>query len=384
MTVAINSEQEIGETVNHAHFSSPQPDLPVNGKIFETTPASSVKKTDTFSRIADIVNADDIFVMGQFSFQSDWIMIHLGQQCIDCGLDFQKLAASSATNGNARTFAEAYWVHPPYAIENQIVRVLTLRGSKNEHFVVGLLFNPSSGDSKICTEAVIEHARPLLLSVIELNVHTEKLRILLHGSNAALDRSDAGIILLDASCNIVYENKLAKDLLNLGSGLRRRGLSVAANDMGDALRLRVAIEHVLAADEADGVSPSVPLLTLQRGKEQRALLALIIPTPVQLDSAQPVSLMIFLFDPERKIGHLLQSACRLYRLSPVEADLACHLACGESIATAAAALKIKELTARGYLKQIFIKTGVNRQAALVQLLLSSMVHLGNDPELVVM
>ena len=64
----------------------------------------------------------------------------------------------------------------------------------------------------------------------------------------------------------------------------------------------------------------------------------------------------------------------------METGLVCHIANGESLLEAAAVLRIKEKTARGYLHQIFSKTGCKRQADLVRLMLCSLLRTRRDAE----
>jgi DNA-binding CsgD family transcriptional regulator len=58
-----------------------------------------------------------------------------------------------------------------------------------------------------------------------------------------------------------------------------------------------------------------------------------------------------------------------FGLTVTEALLARHLAAGRSLGESAQRLGIRRNTARSYLRQIFGKTGTNRQSALVQRLL---------------
>ena len=61
--------------------------------------------------------------------------------------------------------------------------------------------------------------------------------------------------------------------------------------------------------------------------------------------------------------------CALFDLTPAEARFAAHLAAGHTIAgRTAALLGITQKTGRTYLERIFIKTGRDRQAALIALL----------------
>lgn len=62
----------------------------------------------------------------------------------------------------------------------------------------------------------------------------------------------------------------------------------------------------------------------------------------------------------------------LFSLSPAESRLAAALATGLDLGTSAMACGIKLSTARSYLEQIFLKTGVHRQSELVALVIGNM------------
>jgi len=64
----------------------------------------------------------------------------------------------------------------------------------------------------------------------------------------------------------------------------------------------------------------------------------------------------------------------LFDLTPAEARLAQHLACGDSVEEVAQTLHIKMTTARTQLAAIFAKTETRRQAKLVAIL-SRVAHL---------
>jgi DNA-binding CsgD family transcriptional regulator/PAS domain-containing protein len=66
---------------------------------------------------------------------------------------------------------------------------------------------------------------------------------------------------------------------------------------------------------------------------------------------------------------------RLFGLTTAEAELACRLVEGLSLAQSAEALSITESTARTYMKRIFLKTGVGRQADVVRLIMGSVAVL---------
>lgn len=67
---------------------------------------------------------------------------------------------------------------------------------------------------------------------------------------------------------------------------------------------------------------------------------------------------------------------KLFGLTPKEATLALRLAAGESLLDAARTLNMSPNTARTHLRSVFAKTGVDRQASLVRVLLKSVAMLG--------
>jgi DNA-binding CsgD family transcriptional regulator/PAS domain-containing protein len=188
---------------------------------------------------------------------------------------------------------------------------------------------------------------------------------------AALDRSELGIILLDCEGTLLFANHVADQLLAAGDHLRRKGDGISARDLGDAIRLQVAIEHVC---NGDGGEVESPVLALKRRHPLRPLLVCISPAAIERGGTAANGVTLRIIDPDRDVMPLLEPICAHYRLSPVETRLACQLAGGATLDDAALALRIKPQTARSYLKQVFMKTDTNRQSELVRMLLASTVR----------
>ena len=95
-----------------------------------------------------------------------------------------------------------------------------------------------------------------------------------------------------------------------------------------------------------------------------------------------IAAIVYVADPAGNNEQFLQPLFRLFNLSTSEGRLASLLADGATLAKAAETLRIKEQTARGYLKQIFIKTDTKRQGELVHLMLSSLLKMNRivEPE----
>jgi DNA-binding CsgD family transcriptional regulator len=222
------------------------------------------------------------------------------------------------------------------------------------------------------SERVVRMMRAFLAEVLTLWNDGERLRQHADGLTSALDRSDIGIVLLDVKGELLFTNRTADGLIEAGNGVRTSGRAIAADNLSDSLRLKVAIDHVLT-DRARGIGqPRTPLVSLRRSGKHRPLFVSVMSPDLPLDSN--VAVILFLFDPDRDLRPLVGTACAFYALSPVEIILTCLLVGGASLCEAATTMRVKEQTARSYLKQIFLKTDTNRQADLVRLMLSSIVR----------
>ena len=79
---------------------------------------------------------------------------------------------------------------------------------------------------------------------------------------------------------------------------------------------------------------------------------------------------LFLSDPdEAQVESCEERLMALYSLTRLEARLAVRLAQGLSLENISEELRLSIHTVRAYLKQIFAKTSVHRQSALVRLLM---------------
>lgn len=188
---------------------------------------------------------------------------------------------------------------------------------------------------------------------------------------SALDRSELGIILLGCEGALVFANRVAEKLLAQGDCLRRKGAGISARDLGDSIKLQVAIDHVCSRE--DGLIED-PVLAIPRRHPLRPLLVCVSPTAVDGETDCDAGAVLRIIDPDRDLQSVLLPVCAQYHLSPVETRLACEITRGSTLEAAAGALRIKPQTARSYLKQIFLKTDTNRQSELIRLLLNSRVR----------
>lgn len=193
------------------------------------------------------------------------------------------------------------------------------------------------------------------------------------GLLAAVNKSDVGVLIVDGEGRLTFANDAAEALMAQKDGLRRSGAMPGATRLADTLRLQAAIEHVIANPDPRGVTGPAPVVALHRG-DRRPLMAAVVPSEPGPGGDAAAGAVVYVFDPDQDLRPLIEPACKLYGLSPVETRLTCLMADGATITDAATRMRIREQTARSYLKQVFMKTGTNRQAELVWLMLRSCVR----------
>lgn len=228
------------------------------------------------------------------------------------------------------------------------------------------------GDTTVTrARTALARVRPLLRPFVRLWAQGRRSRSQVRALTSAVNQTGIGIVLVNERGEPGFLNAAAQALLAEGDGLRLSNTLLGGNTLADTLRLQVAVEHVLGGN--GGESAAAPVVALGR-TARRPLMAAVVPIDRDADAGADGAAVIYIFDPEQDLCTLLDPACRLYGLSPVESRLTCLLADGLTLADAAKRMRVRELTARSYLKQIFLKTDTNRQAELVWLMLKSSVR----------
>ena len=200
-------------------------------------------------------------------------------------------------------------------------------------------------------------------------------------------RSDFPVLLIDRDGRVAFANREASALTFEGAGIAIDGDTIRTQNPEDNFRLRTAVEHCCRFEAGGPSTPNIVLTVERKGRR-----------PITLSVAPGTSLgqlkdqhdggvhadvngvilrptdcvaIVTISDPERTWMPALKQVFDQYGLSGSEARLAGALAHGASLSMAARSLKLREQTARSYLKQIFFKTGTHRQGELIWLLLSS-------------
>lgn len=210
---------------------------------------------------------------------------------------------------------------------------------------------------------------PHLQRAVRIDLQMGETRARLQLARAVIDHLRTALFFVDSDTRVVEMNRAAEELLRRGEGLVLGRNGLRAEDPKDTERLRVL---TAAAAIAPG---SLEILQLPRGSSQRPLQVAVRAFPHRSGREQIVAALV-VSDPDAPVEADQRLLRELFDLTPGESALALELLRGLRLADAARRLDIALETARNRLKQIFAKTGTNRQAELVRLLLRSPIDLG--------
>ncbi|MGV8840183.1 MAG: helix-turn-helix transcriptional regulator [Bauldia sp.] len=183
-------------------------------------------------------------------------------------------------------------------------------------------------------------------------------------SQAVMNQSRRGVMLLDASLRVVFQNRVASEMLALGDIIGLRTNQLVAINRNDERRFRDALETVATRV---GEQRILPLHGVRTDSKVTVSVVGISPSQapmIDLGVVRPAILMIVNDNanlPEVKPEHL-ESA---FGFTVQEARTASLLLAGLELTEVAERLSISKETVRYHLKSLFAKTGTHSQRELV-------------------
>ena len=241
-------------------------------------------------------------------------------------------------------------------------------GEQQLHLTVA---RPASGtpyceaEREACQQ-VVDHMR----NALQLKQETEAHQVIERGAMAALNNLAVGVAMVDSRGEITATNGAAERMLSLGDGLDFDLGQIEVCVDGCRGSLRTALGR-LEWRRQDPGADCPALFAVQRPSRARPYAVMACPFHVAGERlvGEPLYHLVFFFDPDQSLcGHSVEFLKRYYDLTPAEARLAKLIAEGERLDGIAERLGISVHTARTHLKRVFEKTGVERQAELVQLM----------------
>jgi DNA-binding CsgD family transcriptional regulator len=168
----------------------------------------------------------------------------------------------------------------------------------------------------------------------------------------AIDTIEFGIMLVAQDGFVTFANKMARQLMQRGEGLRANGGWIAATSAEVTARLR---------ERRGGAT-----IVLDRGAGRSSLFLHVMPIARRSGAvAHSVAALIFIIDPDLYALPSFSAFSGLYGLTRSEARVLREIIAGQGLVAASARLRIGEATARTHLQHIFNKTGTKRQTELL-------------------
>jgi DNA-binding CsgD family transcriptional regulator/PAS domain-containing protein len=226
--------------------------------------------------------------------------------------------------------------------------------------------------------AALQALLPHLVRALQMRERLGDADLRAADAEAVLDRLDAGVILADAEAHPIHLNRRAEAIIALADGLSSgpTGLATALPD--ETRRLRRAVALAAAAGTASAglgaanhAAAAGTWMQVSRLSGRRPLLVTVIPIrDAAAEGHRPARrVTIFITDPDRAGIPAASLLRERFGLTEAEAALAVEIGRGDGLQAVAERLSIARSTARTHLARVFDKTGTNRQAKLVRLLM---------------
>lgn len=260
------------------------------------------------------------------------------------------------------------WEHKDTAQRYIVGRRVYQSAEREIIFSVG--FSDPHGSNSRQAVAMFEQLGKHLLRAIEINQlfgrhlvkQTPELRI--------LDSLNFGVVFLDELGRPGYYNRVAEQISERGDGLRLASNGLRALDGQSHSRLESIIRS--CRQRGDVENPAGGWVSVRREDAGADYSLLVIPMP-NIDATQLFSsprVLVLISDPaegREDVGAALRS---LYGLTEGEARVCLSLVAGNDTGSIADELSVSREAVRFHLKNIYSKTGTNRQGELIRLILS--------------
>ncbi len=209
---------------------------------------------------------------------------------------------------------------------------------------------------------------PHLTRSIEISRKLHAAEVASDDAHRALSILATPILLLAGDGLLVHANAAAEALLRRGDDLHLRQGRIGTSVPSENARLGALISAAASGSGKRGGD-----MIVHRAPPQRPLTVAIVPLPrrTALPTPPRASVAMFVADPDASCSTPMPSTMLAYGLTLAEARTVAALASGMSLKEAAAHHGISEATARNQLNRALHKTGTNRQAELVRLILAS-------------
>lgn len=244
-----------------------------------------------------------------------------------------------------------------------------LKKSSSQIIVLGLHRSDRGGTYNSDELDLFRLLVPHLQRALLVNQRLTQLTTVSNASCEILHRFPVGIVLVDVAGKPLFVNRQAEAIMASDYGITISNNRIKAAKWSDTQALNKLLFEATRAPLRTGgglcisnsrLRPSLSVLVTPVGKEQN--------TGFQLDPPL-VAAALIIGTPEQQLDFSIDLLRHLHGLTRAEARLAAALANGHSLEMMADQFSVSMHTIRCQLKSCFRKTGTNRQAELVKLIL---------------
>lgn len=193
----------------------------------------------------------------------------------------------------------------------------------------------------------------------------------------ALDQIPFGIVIVDGDATIKFTNQTAREITDLKDGLLFRKGTIYTGLPKQRIRLLEIIKNTVENAKKNYTLPNEVIALLRpSGAEPLSVMVCSLwnnHLRFGLEKPDEPLAVLFITAPERQLEAPAETLQNLFGLTKAEAILTEKLVAGMTLEEISTDLSITKHTARKHLKSIFDKTGSNRQAQLVKLVMSTPV-----------
>lgn len=242
---------------------------------------------------------------------------------------------------------------------------------RNRFLTIISLVRPPSADE--FDAAAIEQCRvlmPHLERAAHIRFQAQGACAMLGGLSDVADRSVTAVLLLERDGRVKFANRAARAMAAAADGFLFRGDQFEILDRsGDAAFQRLVAGAVGALPKLDAPRGGVMRLARRSGRGSYTVTVAPVKGEASWVGHKPMALVL-VADPDATPKPPKEMLAQLFGFTAAEIRVVERLMMGDSPEQAATFLQVKTATARWHLASIYRKTGTNRQAELIRLLLS--------------
>jgi PAS domain-containing protein len=216
----------------------------------------------------------------------------------------------------------------------------------------------------------LECLMPHLRRAARLHSQVSSLRRQNQALEAALDRLTFGVLITDGAGRVLLLNRAAEEMATANDGLRLQGGRLEATQSEAAIALTRCIAEAVRTAGRRG-SQGGGSVCVPRPSGRRPFAVLVAPLSPETTLAaehQVPAALILVTDLDRRPDVLGRRLVELFGLTAAEACLAVALAAGKRLEDIAEERSVRMPTLRTQMRAILNKTGTDRQAELMRLI----------------